>query len=363
MTGGTEQGAMTDHEGMSEHGGMTGNGGERSGDELLGPVAARGAFGGALMGLANLVPGISGGTMLLAAGVYPRFIEAVGEVTTFRFRKESLVTLGAVIVAAGVAVAGLAGPVKDLVVHQRWVMYSIFIGLTLGGVPVLWRLVGRPTPAVWTGAATGFVGMGLLALTQASGTGGGLGEGGPGVMFVAGVAGASAMILPGVSGGYLLLLLGAYVPLLAGIERFVGALGVRDPATALDVGLRVLMPVGLGVAVGIAGVSNLLRWLLHRHEKATYGVLLGLLFGAVLGLWPFQRGVAPPPGTVLAGRTVTRDLEGLPVFEASGEPVEEEDWPTVYFRPTAGQAVGALALVTVSFLATGLIDRLGRQDR
>lgn len=332
-------------------------------NEPLGAVAVRGAVGGVLMGLANLVPGISGGTMLLATGVYPRFIEAVGEVTTFRFRKVSLVTLGAVVAAAGVAVAGLAGPVKDLVVHQRWVMYSIFIGLTLGGVPVLWRLVGRPSPAVWTGGAAGFAGMGLLALAQASGAGGGLGEGGPGLMFLAGIAGASAMILPGVSGGYLLLLLGAYVPLLAGIEGFVSALGARDPATALELGLRVLVPVGLGVAVGIAGVSNLLRWLLHHHEKATYGVLLGLLLGAVLGLWPFQQGVAPPPGSVLKGQAVTRDAAGLPVFEASGEAVDEEDWPTAWFRPRAGQVAGALGLVAVSFLATGLIDRLGRRDR
>ena len=315
------------------------------------------------MGLANLVPGISGGTMLLATGIYPRFIEAVGEITTFRFRKVSLVTLAAVVAAAGLAVAGLAGPVKDLVVHQRWVMYSIFIGLTLGGVPVLWRLVGRPTPAVWIGGAAGFAGMGVLALAQAAGAGGGLGQGGLGLMFLAGVAGASAMILPGVSGGYLLLLLGAYVPLLAGIENFVGALGAREVAAAVEIGLRVLVPVGLGVVVGIAGISNLLRWLLHRHEKATYGVLLGLLLGAVLGLWPFQQGVAPPPGAVLKGQTVTRDVDGTPMFEVSGERVAEEDWPTAFFRPRRGQAAAALGLAAVSFLATGLIDRLGRRDR
>jgi putative membrane protein len=182
-------------------------------------------------------------------------------------------------------------------------------------------------------------------------------------MFLAGVAGASAMILPGISGGYLLLLLGAYVPLLAAIQRFVGAVGARDLATLLDVGLGVLVPVALGVVVGIAGVANLLRWLLRRHDKVTYGVLLGLLFGAVLGLWPFQQGVSPAPGTVLKGQVVTLDPHGLPVFERTGDPVEEDDWPTVYFRPAAGQVAGALALVAVSCLATGLLDRLGRQDR
>jgi len=315
------------------------------------------------MGLANLVPGISGGTMLLASGIYPRFIQAVGEVTTFRFCKVSLVTLGTVVAAAAVAVAGLAGPVKDLVVHQRWIMYSIFIGLTLGGVPVLWRLVGRPTPAVWIGGAAGFGAMGALALAQAFGVTGGVGEGGGGTMFLAGIAGASAMVLPGISGGYLLLLLGAYVPLLAGIERFVGALGGRDLAAAFDIAWTVLVPVGLGIVLGIAGVSNLIRWLLERYPKATYGVLLGLLFGAVLGLWPFQQGVAPEPGTLLKGRTVAVGASGEPVFEGSGEPVDQEDWPTETFRPTASQGAGSLGLIAVSFLATGLLGRLGRERR
>ncbi|MEM6757659.1 MAG: DUF368 domain-containing protein, partial [Planctomycetota bacterium] len=93
------------------------------------------------MGLANLVPGISGGTMLLAAGVYPRFISAIGEVTTLKFRRASLVVLAAVVGAALLAIVLLTGPVKTLVVEQRWAAYSLFIGLTLGGVPVVWRLI------------------------------------------------------------------------------------------------------------------------------------------------------------------------------------------------------------------------------
>ena len=95
------------------------------------------------MGLANLVPGISGGTMLLAAGIYPRFIDAVAEVTRFRFRFRSLLVLGCVVVAAGLGILLLAGTLKDLVVDKRWIMYSLFIGLTLGGVPVVWRMA-RP---------------------------------------------------------------------------------------------------------------------------------------------------------------------------------------------------------------------------
>ena len=63
-------------------------------------LVTRGIFGGILMGLANLVPGISGGTMLLAAGIYPRFIESIADVTRFRFRFRSLLCLGSVVIAA-----------------------------------------------------------------------------------------------------------------------------------------------------------------------------------------------------------------------------------------------------------------------
>ena len=78
-------------------------------------LGIRGAIGGTLMGLANLVPGISGGTMLLAAGVYPAFIAAIAEVTTFRFRTRSVILLAAVVASAALAILLLAGSVKDLV--------------------------------------------------------------------------------------------------------------------------------------------------------------------------------------------------------------------------------------------------------
>ena len=100
-------------------------------------LAVRSAIGGGLMGLANLVPGISGGTMLLAAGVYPAFIGAIAEVTTLRFRPRSLLLLASVATAAGLTILLLAGSVKSLVQDHRWIMYSLFIGLTLGGVPLL----------------------------------------------------------------------------------------------------------------------------------------------------------------------------------------------------------------------------------
>jgi putative membrane protein len=322
----------------------------------------RSLFGGFLMGLANLVPGISGGTMLLAAGIYPQFIGGVAEVTTFKFRPRTLLLLACVTAAAIAAIGGLAGPVKELVVEHRWIMYSIFIGLTLGGVPLVWALIGRPSRGMWLGAMGGFAGMCALAIAQMLG-GSSADRSGFVFMFLAGAAGASAMILPGVSGGYLLLVLGVYVPLLAAIDRFKNALpvvGETDFDTLWAVGLAVVLPVGLGVLAGVAGISNLLRWLLKRYEKPTLGVLLGLLLGAIVGLWPFQTGVQPAPGDIVKNQAVimAEDGEGL-IFEQSGRAVEPEDWPIALFSPGVGQIIGSLALIAGGFAASTLIARLG----
>jgi putative membrane protein len=318
-------------------------------------LAARGILGGVLMGLANLVPGISGGTMLLAAGIYPRFIRAIAEISTFKFRLPSVVVLGAVVVAAALGILLLAGTIKDLVVDQRWIMYSLFIGLTLGGLPVVWRMARPATPALWGGAVAGFAAMAALALAQQSGAGE-AGAAGTGflLLFVAGLAGASAMILPGVSGGYLLLVLGQYVPILSGIDAFKEALKARDMAAAMEPALGVVLPVGLGVVAGVVGVSNLLKWLLARYEKATLGVLLGLLLGAVVGLWPFQAGVEPVLGeTVIKAQVVT--AENVADFDP-------EDWPVRFFSPTGGQMGSAVGLILAGILITSLVARFGGED-
>ena len=313
----------------------------------------RAAFGGTLMGLANLVPGISGGTMLLAAGIYPQFIEAISEVTRLRLRMRPLLLLA---VTGGAAVLGillLAGLLRDLVVEQRFVMYSLFIGLTLGGVPLVWRLARPADKHVYAGAVAGFLAMAGLSVLQNQNVLRGS-EGHWGLLFVAGLAGASAMILPGISGGYLLLLLGQYVPILSGIDQLKTALSERAWNDVTSVGLSVILPVGLGVVIGVVVVSNLLRFLLERYEKATLGVLLGLLLGSVVGLWPFRQQVEPVPGeTVIKGQVVTQE---------SLQEIDPEDYPTAPFSPSGAQLALSLGLIVAGFGATTLIGRLGADD-
>ncbi|MEM7558529.1 MAG: DUF368 domain-containing protein, partial [Planctomycetota bacterium] len=140
---------------------------QEPGDGSLSPLVMRSVFGGVLMGLANLVPGISGGTMLLAAGVYPKFVQAVAEVTRLKFRYASLVVLASVGVSAILSILLLAGVLKDLVLDHRWVMYSLFIGLTLGGIPIVWRLARPASTGLVVSALLAFAAMVALAVAQA----------------------------------------------------------------------------------------------------------------------------------------------------------------------------------------------------
>ncbi len=311
---------------------------------------ARCVMGGVLMGLANLVPGISGGTMLLAAGVYPRFIEALADLSRLRFRRSGLLVLGLVGVAGVAAILFGAGPVKDAVVEHRWAMYSLFIGLTLGGVPVLWDLARPPTGRFWVGVAMGLIVMVALAWLQIASSSEGAHREGALMMFVAGVAGASAMILPGVSGGYLLLVLGVYVPVLSAIDALKEALRTNALESASGPILHVVLPVGIGVAVGVLVISTLVKLVLERYEQPSLGVLMGLLIGAVFGLWPFQQGVAPNVGQVFKGQVVTaqRLAELAP-----------DKYPTVFYAPSFNEVMAALGLVGVGYLVTTLVARLG----
>ena len=317
-------------------------------------IALRCVVGGVLMGMANLVPGISGGTMLLAAGIYPRFIGSVADFTSLKWRRSSLLTLGLVLGAAAVTIPLLAGTVKNLVINHQWVMYSLFIGLTLGGIPVVWKMIDRVTVGVWTGAVVGFVVMAAVALVQSLGVKTTTASDSLPLMFTAGVIGASAMILPGISGGYLMLVLGVYVPVLGAIDTVREAVETASFQQAIHPMLTIILPLGIGVVIGVVAVSNLLKWLLARHAGPTLGVLLGLLIGAVIGLWPFQEPVKPVVGQVVKGQVMTEEK----IAE-----LKKDDWPTRKFTPEIGQIVGAIGLVFVGFSMTMAIARFSNERK
>ena len=325
---------------------------EQAANETLPAQAPRAVFGGVLMGLANLVPGISGGTMLLAAGIYPRFIASIAQLTTLRFRLEPLVIVGLVAASAMIAIVLGAGLIGRLVVEQRWIMFSLFIGLTLGGVPVLARMIRPIRGTAVAGIVAGLLVMVAVLVLEASGLAAARGSEGPGFIWlmVGGAAAGSAMILPGISGSYLLLLLGLYLPILEAVSGLREAVSARD-AAAIEHSLRTIIPVGIGVVLSIVGVSHVLKLLLTRFERGTLGFLLGLLLGAVLGLWPF-RAPAPP--------IIGEMIRGVPMMsEAQIADVPVRHWRVELFAPTPVQMVSSGLLIVTGFGIAAVVDRFG----
>jgi putative membrane protein len=169
-------------------------------------------------------------------------------------------------------------------------------------------------------------------------------------LFIAGFAGAAAMVLPGVSGGYLLLVLGQYVAVLDAIDAFKDAIRAGELSLILQ-SVWPLLAIGIGVLLGISLVSNIMRWLLKRHRDVTLGALLGLLLGAVAGLWPFREAVLPEVGSVVRGEVV--------VTAAAAEAIELKYRPTESYKPSLGQVGLSLLLVIGGGVGSLLVGRLG----
>ncbi len=238
---------------------------------------------GILAGLASLIPGVSGGTMILAVGAYPRLVGAVADLSSLRFRAGSLLSLGIAIGAALVAMFLVAGTARDLLTRHPVAALGLFLGLTVGGIPVLLGMSGRKGPAFVVGAALGLTATLFPVLAQI-----GAAEAmNPSaiVFFAAGLIAAFAMVLPGISGSYLLLLMGMYVPFLDAADRVGDAL---RGTTALLPAAWAILPFLVGIVLGVVLGARLVRFCLEKHQHATLGVLLGLLAGAAAGLWPFQ---------------------------------------------------------------------------
>ena len=236
---------------------------------------------GIAMGAADLVPGVSGGTVALITGIYGRLISAIASVGIDIL---SLVLRGRIaeaykaidgnfllLLAAGIgtAIVGFAAILNWLLLHYPLPLWATFSGLVLASALSLvkqnyrsWRL--RDWSFFTIGVAVA-VSVGLTQAIQMPLT--------PLGIFFAGSIAISAMILPGISGSFLLLLMGVYQPIIAAV---------------VNLELVTLALFALGCGVGLIFFSKLLQRLLAVAEKATMATLFGFLLGSLVILWPWQ---------------------------------------------------------------------------
>ena len=241
---------------------------------------------GLLMGAADVVPGVSGGTIALVLGIYQRLIPAVRNAAKILFIVTKgdlrrawagfrsldfgfLVPLGIGIV---VAVGSLAGAIETQLHDNPEEMAGLFFGLVAASIVVSLRLINRPTAGHYTlMAAVGAVVFVVLGYQS-----GPVYDPGAVVLFGAGALAICAMILPGISGSFILLMIGMY-------SAVIGAVSDRE---FVD-----LLFVGAGAAIGLALFSSVLGWVMDRHGDLVSAAMIGLMLGSLRVLWPWPNGV------------------------------------------------------------------------
>lgn len=234
---------------------------------------------GALIGLANIIPGVSGGTMMVSMGIYDTVIGCINSL--FKDFKRCVRVLWPYVVGMGLGILLLAKLITFLLGTYPLQTNLTFIGLIFGGLPAILAQMKGDKKGV-AGAVAFCAAFALVVVLQLIGEGDGhdatlafsLGQ--VIILFFMGVIASATMVIPGVSGSMMLMLLGYYNPIVGTVSRTVDALLHVNIGEILAC-CQVLVPFGLGVVIGIFAIAKLIEVLLRRYKGPTYCAILGLV--------------------------------------------------------------------------------------
>jgi putative membrane protein len=262
----------------------------RGGGSRLREVPLHGARG-FLIGMAELVPGVSGGTVALVTGVYERLIDSASHVlsagrhavvgpdrwsgTRTHLRRTDWSVIVPVLVGMAAAVVTMAGVMHTFVTGTPEHARGLFLGMVAASILVPLRMLPPRDGGRTTGADVAvFLGAAVVAFLLV-GLAGGRELADPPLLLVTAAAAVAicALVVPGVSGSFFLLALGLYTTTL-------------DAVDGLD--LLYIGAFGLGAALGLGSFVKVLHWALHRHRRVTLLAMAGLMLGSLRALWPWQ---------------------------------------------------------------------------
>ena len=239
---------------------------------------------GMVMGAADIVPGVSGGTIALIAGIYERLINALGSIgpslwQIFRqdggikgllavWRQVDATFLLFLILGIATSFATLAGLIKHLLDNEPLLIWSFFFGLVVATVVILLSEIER-----WNMSRVGLFIVGLIAAVIISSMPVLTATPSLPYLFFAGAIAICAMILPGISGSFILLLLGAYNTVLDAVHTL---------------NFTIIITVMAGMASGLLLFTRMLKWLLSNYYQGTLALLTGFIAGSLVKVWPWK---------------------------------------------------------------------------
>lgn len=295
------------------------------------------SFKGLAMGAADAVPGVSGGTIAFISGIYEELIATISNVKLSllktllsgdfkRFWQDAngnfVVALLSGIVVSYVSFMKLA---KYLLENHPVLIWSFFFGLIVASIYFVGKQITKWTASVFIALAIGAVAAFYISEMPA------LGENtSDGFLFVAGAIAICAMILPGISGSFILIILGAYKTLSQAISDF---------------DIKKLALFFSGAIIGLLSFSHLLKWLFKNYHNTTLGVLTGFIFGSLNKVWPWKE--------TLSWYTNSNGLQ---------EPLTQKSVSPFAFQGDS-QIVWAIMLMVLGFLTIFSLEKIGSKKQ
>jgi putative membrane protein len=288
---------------------------------------------GAAMGTADPIPGVSGGTMAFILGVYEDLLAGIKSINLefiklllqFKFKEafsqvpwKFLLTLGLGVFSALLLLANIIGWLLD---NHAVYLFSFFFGLVLASIIAIGARVQWALRTVGTVIAGTLIALFIVTRIPVDM------PHDPLTLFLSSTVSTCAMILPGISGSFILLILGQYAY-------------VIDAVRNMDI--LTLLPVALGSVVGLLSFARLLSWLLNRYEQATIAALVGFMIGSLYKIWPWK---------VVLEWGIDRHGDPMPLIERNIAP------------DVASSAFWlSLALCVAGFLLVSLLDHLQSRE-
>ncbi|KSV59102.1 DUF368 domain-containing protein [Acetivibrio ethanolgignens] len=241
---------------------------------------------GIVIGIANAIPGVSGGTMMVSMGIYDEIIGCVTKL--FSQLKKSILTLLPYGIGMAVGIVGLSYGIKFLLTNYALQTSMAFVGLILGGIPILYGHIRGKKLGISHGLVFAAF-FALILVLQLLGEGNGaqadltFGVWSCIKLFFVGIIAAATMVVPGVSGSMMLMLLGYYYPIINTITLAVDGLRNADFGQILEAA-GVIIPMGLGVVLGIFVIAKIIEYLLNNYEGHTYCGILGLVIASPIAI-------------------------------------------------------------------------------
>ncbi|QKX03416.1 DUF368 domain-containing protein [Aquimarina sp. TRL1] len=301
---------------------------------------------GLAMGAADVVPGVSGGTIAFISGIYEELIETIHrlDIKFFKtWRKDGLFSawesynlsfLVALFLGIVISILSLAKLIKWLLHHQPLLLWAFFFGLVIASILYIGKQINSWSPKTIISVIVAAVLSYFLTVAEPLSSP----ENNWYLLFCGFIA-IIAMILPGVSGAFILLILGAY-------QTFIDILNqLRNGIINLDFdavyqSLSKIIIIGIGALIGLKLFSKILNWMFKNHNNITLAILTGFMIGSLNKLWPWKK--------VLSWRVNSEGIK-VPFIEKSILPTTYEGDPKIFL---------VILLVSLGFLLIFTLERL-----